>query len=153
MRYSTLGSEAASATRLALIEASLELAADRIDDIVPLVYQRLFAMRQDLPAIFAVASDAAPRSGMGNMINEVLRLILADGKADTDVEAHSAVVFHLGWGLDLQMYSDVLDAVLAAVHGACGETWTTDMLCAWGARLEEVRAALARQSAAMGGVS
>lgn len=144
-----MSQQPATTSELEPIEDSLQVASERVDDIVPLVFARLFATRLELPAIFATEPGAAPRSGMGNMVNEVLRLILAEGTAATEAEAQSAVVFHVGWGLELRMYADVLDAVMATVATACGEAWTPVMAEAWRSRLDVVRAALSRQFAIM----
>lgn len=128
-----------------LVTASLELAAERVDDLVPLVYERLFSVRPDLLSIFAVAAGSVPRSGMGNMVNEILRLMLADGEAVLQSEAQAAVVFHVGWGLDMSMYVDILQSVMAAVQGACADAWTPAMSTAWRDRLGLVVTALRHQ--------
>jgi hemoglobin-like flavoprotein len=127
------------------VVASLELAAGRCSDIVPLVYERLFAARPDLRSLFAVQVGAAPRSGMGNMVNEVLRLVLADDAMALAAEAQAAVVFHVGWGLDVDMYRDVVDSVMTAVRDACGEAWTPRMQTGWQSRFADVLEALRRQ--------
>lgn len=139
--------------RLDCIEHSLELIAERDLDIVPLVYRRLFAGRPDLPALFAVEEAGELRSGMGTMVNEVLRLVLAGTDAELENEAQAAVVFHVGWGLNVDMYRDVLRSLMAAVHDACADGWTVDMAAAWCAQVDRVFAALARQFASIEGPS
>ena len=128
-----------------LVLASLEAAAELGGDIVPLVYRRLFDERPDLLTIFATETAASPRSGMGNMVNEILRLLLAGSGDELENEAQAAVVFHVGWGLDFAMYSDVLSAVMHAVEEACGTHWTEAMARAWHERLEQVLGVLRRQ--------
>ena len=134
-----------------LLLSSLEIAADRAGDIVPLVYERLFEARPSLRPIFAVELDSKPRTGMGSMINEVLRLILADDDATLETEAHAAVVFHVGWGLDVPMYRDVLQSVMAAVRDACADAWNDAMAAAWHERLASVMTALRRHHEAIEG--
>jgi hemoglobin-like flavoprotein len=131
--------------RLELVEHSLELVAGRDIDIVPLVYRRLFAERPELRALFAVADSGEVRSGMGNMVNEVLRLMLAGTEAELQNEAQAAVVFHVGWGLRVDMYRDVLLSLMAAVREGCAEGWTAEIAAAWYAQLERALAELTRQ--------
>ncbi len=139
--------------RLELVEHSLELIAERDLDIVPLVYRRLFAGRPELRALFAIEETGELRSGMGNMVNEVLRLVLAGTDAELRNEAQAAVVFHVGWGLRVDMYRDVLRALMAAVHEGCAEGWTADMAAAWSAQLDRVLAELTRQFESIEGPS
>lgn len=138
---------------LETIERSLELVAERDLDIVPLVYRRLFAGRPELRALFAIEESGELRSGMGNMVNEVLRLMLAGTDAELRNEAQAAVVFHVGWGLRVDMYRDVLHALMAAVHEGCAEEWTAKMAGAWSAQLERVLAELTRQFESIEGPS
>ena len=112
---------------------------------MPLVYARLFEARADLRALFAVDQDSKPRTGMGNMVTEILRIVLAEDDAALEAESQAAVVFHVGWGLDLGMYRDVMQAVMAAVRDACGDAWTPAMTTAWEARIAEALASLYRQ--------
>ena len=139
--------------RLQLIDHSLELVAGRDLDIVPLVYRRLFAERPDLRALFAVEGDAEVRSGMGNMINEILRLLLAATDAELQNEAQAAVVFHVGWGLRVDMYRDVLRSLMLAVREGCADGWTADVAAAWSAQLDRVLAELTRQFESIEGSS
>ena len=131
--------------RLELVERSLELVAERDIDIVPLVYRRLFADRPDLRALFAIEAGGELRSGMGTMVNEVLRLVLAGSDAELENEAQAAVVFHVGWGLRVDMYRDVLCSLMAAVQEACADDWMADMAAAWSTQLDRVLAELTRQ--------
>lgn len=139
--------------KLELVEHSLELVAERDVDIVPLVYRRLFAERPELCALFAIEDPRELRSGMGNMVNEVLRLMLAGTDAELRNEAQAAVVFHVGWGLRVDMYRDVLRALMAAVHEGCAEGWTADMAAAWCVQLERVLAELTWQFESIEGPS
>lgn len=139
--------------RLECIEHALELIAERDLDIVPVVYRRLFAGRPDLRALFAIEEAGELRSGMGTMVNEVLRLMLAGTNAELENEAQAAVVFHVGWGLRVDMYRDVLHSLMAAVHEASAEGWTADMATAWRAQLDRVLAELTRQFESIEGPS
>ncbi len=121
---------------------SLELVAGRCDDIVPLVYARLFAARPELREFFAVGAGERPRTGMGNMVNEILR-ILASDETDLDLhnEAQAAIVFHTGWGLGKDTYREVIDAVVAVVREVCADEWP-GVACAWQGRVAVVTRAL-----------
>lgn len=126
----------------ATVLSSLEVVAERCDDIVPSVYARLFEARPDLREFFAVHAGDAPRSGMGNMVNEILRMLAGDdGDLDLDCEAQATVVFHTGWGLGMDMYRDVLEAVVATVQQVCGEQWSS-FAEAWHTRVDAVTEAL-----------
>jgi len=121
--------------------SSLELVAERCDDLVPLVYRRLFAARPDLREFFALGAAELPRTGMGNMVNEILRILADDSALDLHNEAQAAIVFHTGWGLGMDMYRDVLAAVVASVRDMCGDEWP-DFEAAWCGRVDVVSRAL-----------
>lgn len=124
-----------------LLMTSLELVAERCDDLVPLVYARLFAARPDLREFFAIGSADNPRTGMGNMVNEILRILADEGTLDLHNEAQAAVVFHTGWGLGMDMYRDVVGAVVDTVGEICGQDWPA-YAGAWQDRVRTVSQAL-----------
>lgn len=124
--------------------ASLELVAERCDDLVPLVYQRLFTARPDLREFFALSAGVRPRTGMGNMVNEILRILVSDESGfDLHNEAQAAIVFHTGWGLGKDTYREVIDAVVAVVREVCAEEWPR-VADAWHGRVALVTQALGK---------
>lgn len=54
-----------------LIQETLELVAEQVDDLVPVVYERFFALRPDVAAL--LGNDEL---GRGRMSNETLKMIL-----------------------------------------------------------------------------
>lgn len=115
-----------------LIWASLEVAAERCDDLVPLVYARLFVACPRVAAIFAVDAGEKPNPAMGSMVNELIALI-TDG-IDTgllDSIIMSTLINHVGWEIDFSLYRALLDALIDSVRASCGEQWSESAAAAW----------------------
>jgi hemoglobin-like flavoprotein len=132
----------------ALIWASLEAASRRCDDLVPLVYERLFAAHPEVVEIFAVGPGEAPNPAMGGMINELIALIgdgIDNGHLDSTIM--STLINHGGWGIDLAMYRTLLDGLIDSVREACGEAWSGAMAAAWQRRSALIMDSLQRNQA------
>jgi hemoglobin-like flavoprotein len=105
---------------LAFIHESLELAAERVDDLVPLVYERFFALRPDASELFA--NDAL---GRGRMFNETLTMILEYAQEVSYLEGivEREAEDHRGYGATLSMYESYFEAVVQALQAALDESW------------------------------
>src|SRR5690606_6483288 len=119
-----------------LIWASLEIAAERCDDLVPPIYRRLFEARPQVEEIFAVGPGDRPNPAMGSMVNEILALVaegIDNGALNSTIM--STLITHLGWGVDLDLYDAMLSAVVDSVRAECAEQWTDAMHAAWQRRM------------------
>ena len=130
---------------LVAIHESLELAAERVDDLVPLVYERFFALRPDASQLFG--NDAL---GRGRMFNETLTMIL---ECTQEVEYLEGIVErevrdHQGYGATLSMYESYFDAVVQALQAALGDSWRPRYEESWRRQLKRLMSVVARHAGA-----
>lgn len=128
---------------LVTIHESLELAAERVDDLVPLVYERFFALRPDACQLFG--NDAL---GRGRMFNETLTMIL---ECTQEVEYLEGIVErevrdHQRYGATLSTYESYFDAVVQALQTALGESWLPRYEESWRRQLKRLMSSVARHA-------
>jgi hemoglobin-like flavoprotein len=128
---------------LVSIHESLELAAERVDDLVPLVYERFFALRPDARELFG--NDAL---GRGRMFNETLTMILECTQKVGYLEGivEREVGDHRGYGATLSMYESYFEAVVQALQAALGEFWLPRHEESWRRQLKHLMSIVARYS-------
>jgi len=112
-------------TEVELIEQTLELLAEAIDDITPQVYDNFFALRPEAAELF----DADSQMNRGQMLNEVFTCLTeqaaAKGYLDDVFQAH--IADHAGMGVaDMGMYQDFLSALRSTVAEVLGGDWPQD---------------------------
>src|ERR1700761_6055187 len=87
----------------AAISESLELAAERVGDLTPLVYEKLFAAHPDMLPLFIRDTSGLVR---GEMLSRVIELIF--DYLDKDMWAsnfiRSEVVTHNGYGVPREVF-------------------------------------------------
>ena len=125
------------------LHRSLEIAAERGGDIYPAIYDAYFARcagSRDLMQL----TDVYMR---GRMLESLFELLLADDVAEQFAYLRYETKNHSTWGVQPQMYDNLLTAVRDTVRDACGRDWTPAMAAAWDARIadlvREIRSALA----------
>lgn len=125
------------------IHESLELAAERVDDLVPLVYERFFALRPDARALFG--NDAL---GRGRMFNETLTMILECTQEVGYLEGivEREVGDHREYGATLSMYESYFEAVVQAMQDAVSESWTPSHEESWRRQLKHLMSIVARHA-------
>jgi hemoglobin-like flavoprotein len=130
---------------LVSIQESLELAAERTDDLVPLVYERFFALRPDVRPL--LGNDAL---GRGRMFNETLKMILecAQEAAYLDGIVEREVQDHRGYGATLSMYESYFDAIVQALRATVGPCWQSHHEEAWRRQLERLMSLVVRHAGA-----
>jgi hemoglobin-like flavoprotein len=123
----------------ALIEASLELAAERCADPTPLVYARLFAAEPELEPYFWRDTSGTIR---GEMLSKVFEAILDFVGPRT--YAHQLIttemVNHEGFDVPREVFATFFGIVAEAVAEIAGSDWTAEMAEAWAALLAEIDA-------------
>ncbi len=119
------------------ITASLELCAERSEDLVPPVFERFFA--QDAAAHELMKHSDQPMQG--RMFEGVLDLLLTD--------EHLVPGGYLDWELDNHldayaatpaMYRSFLDAIVDVVRETVGAEWSDTFAAAWDARIDRIMA-------------
>jgi hemoglobin-like flavoprotein len=118
-----------------LIEASLELAADRCEDLTPGVYRRLFAEHPDMEALFIRDTNHLVK---GEMLARVIEAIL-----DFAGERHYAatliqceVVTHAGYDVPPEIFRLFFGTVAAELRAVLGKDWTPPIDQVWQRLLE-----------------
>ncbi|HLY80119.1 MAG TPA: globin [Caulobacteraceae bacterium] len=123
--------------RAALIEQSLELAAERCPDLTPLVYERLFAQQPEMQVLFWRDTNGAIK---GEMLARVFEAIL-DFIGERLYAHHliqCEVVTHAGYDVPPDVFCTFFPVVAETLREAVGEAWTQDMGQAWESLLADL---------------
>jgi hemoglobin-like flavoprotein len=116
--------------RAALIERSLELAAERCPDLTLPVYERLFREQPQMEALFWRDKNGAIR---GEMLARVFEAIL--DFIGERIYAHHLiqceVVTHAGYDVPPDVFATFFPVVAETLREVCGEAWTGEMEDAW----------------------
>ena len=116
--------------RAGLIETSFELAAERCEDLTPLVYERLFRQQPDMAPLFCMDTNGQAR---GEMLSQVIRAIL-----DFVGERHYAATFiqseamnHEGYDVPPAVFGTFFVVLADTLREVLGDQWTAAMNTAW----------------------
>lgn len=114
----------------ALIEASLELVAERLGDPAPLVYARLFAEEPGLEALFVRDARGIVR---GNMLTTALECLVdfAGSGAYATHFVGAERVNHAGLGVPDGAFDRFYGVVIEVFRDALGPQWTAATDAAW----------------------
>lgn len=128
--------------RLAAIEASLALVADRAGDPVPAVYARLFSLHPAMEAEFWRDGSGAIR---GEMLTRVLETVLdmAGPRAWGEHLIIGEMVTHDNYGIPRPLFAGFFRLVADVLRELGGDGWTPAMDAAWGDVLAEIDSRLA----------
>ena len=116
--------------RTALIEQSLELAAERCPDLTPLIYARLFRQQPQMEALFWRDKNGAIK---GEMLARVFEAIL-DFVGERLYAHHliqCEVVTHAGYDVPPDVFQTFFPVVAETLREVVGEDWTAEMDLAW----------------------
>lgn len=113
-----------------LIERSLELAAERCEDLTPLVYARLFADHPQMEAMFWGDTNWAIR---GEMLSKVFSAILdfIGERLYAHTLIQTEVVNHAGYDVPPDVFRVFFGTVAATVREVIGADWTPEIDQAW----------------------
>ncbi|MES2033948.1 MAG: globin [Pseudomonadota bacterium] len=118
----------------AAFAASLELVAARAGDPAARVYDRLFAARPEMAALFIGDRSGQARGQMLAMALETLG-DLADGKPWAANMVRAERINHDQLGVPETVFATFFDVVHATFRDLAGEAWTAEMEAAWTAVL------------------
>jgi len=116
--------------RADLIVESLELAAERCEDLTPLVYARLFREQPQMEALFWRDTNGQIK---GEMLARVIEAIL-DFVGDRLYASHliqCEVVTHAGYDVPPEVFGVFFGVVAATLRELLGEAWTAEFEDAW----------------------
>ena len=116
--------------RAALIEQSLELAAERCPDLTPLVYERLFREQPEMRALFWRDTNGAIK---GEMLARVIEAILdfVGERLYASRLIQCEVVTHAGYDVPPEVFGVFFGVVAATLRDLLGEAWTAEFEAAW----------------------
>ena len=120
--------------RADLIERSFEIAAERCDDLTPLVYARLFAQQPAMEPLFCLDTHHQVR---GEMLSQVIRAML-DFVGQRQYAAtliQTEVMNHAGYDVPPAVFRTFFDVVAETVRDLMAEDWTDEVDAAWRALL------------------
>jgi len=112
------------------IEQGLELAAERCEDLTPLVYARLFAEHPEMEALFWRDSNGLVK---GEMLSRVIEAIL-DFIGERRYAHHliqCEVVTHEGYDVPPDVFAVFFGVVAATLRELLGGDWTPAIDAAW----------------------
>lgn len=119
---------------------SLELVADRCEDVVPPVYAELFQRYPEFEELFVLDTDMGAR---GHMLNEALSM--AEGLLQDDPVAISFVsaerMNHEGYGINDDVFEGFFIVLASVFERLAGEGWSEDMTAAWSEVAKQASAA------------
>lgn len=126
----------------ALIEKTFEIAAERCEDLTPLVYDRLFREQPDMEALFCLDQNHQVR---GEMLSQVIRAML-DFAGDRHYATgliQTEVVTHAGYDVPPAVFASFFGVVVATLRVVLADDWTPDIDAAWRDMLAGLDACLA----------
>ncbi|HWA61220.1 MAG TPA: globin [Caulobacteraceae bacterium] len=113
-----------------LIEQSFEIAAERCEDLTPLVYARLFREHPEMEPLFWRDTNGAIK---GEMLSRVIQAIL--DFVGERLYAHTLiqceVITHEGYDVPPQTFRLFFGIVAATLKDVVADDWTAAMDAAW----------------------
>jgi hemoglobin-like flavoprotein len=126
------------------IERSFELAAERCEDLTPLVYRRLFREHPEAQAMFrSEASDLVKGSMLALTIDAMLDFAGARTGHFRLIECE--VSSHDAYGTPRDLFVAFFSVIAATVHDLLGSEWSSEMEEAWRKLLGEIEGIIAEQ--------
>ena len=120
-----------------LIESSFELAAERCEDLTPLVYGRLFRTHPEAEAMFrSEGSDLVKGSMLALAIEAMLDLAGERNGHFRMIECE--VASHDGYGTPRKLFGEFFGAIADTLRELLGKDWSPEMEQAWRNFLAEI---------------
>lgn len=118
----------------ALLEETLEMVAERCEDLTPAVYRRFFTHCPSASELFTIIDPDTPPMGCGQMLFEIISL-LRDSAADKSyVPGYMQQIAseHLAFQVSgQQLYADFLNALHETLAALAGDDWSPAHEQAW----------------------
>jgi hemoglobin-like flavoprotein len=119
------------------IVASLELAAERCEDLTPLVYERLFRERPETRALFRTEGSTLVKGSMLELALDAVLDFAGERKAAhrmifCEVQSHAA------YGTSPELFNVFFAVIADTVRELIGAGWTAEIDRAWRVLLDEL---------------
>jgi hemoglobin-like flavoprotein len=119
------------------IEQSFELAAERCDDLTPLVYRRLHAERPETLALFRTEGSELVKGSMLAMTIEAI-LDFAGPRSGKFRMIECEATSHDSYGTPRELFVAFFGVILRTLQEILGSEWTAEMDQAWRNLLREI---------------
>jgi hemoglobin-like flavoprotein len=120
-----------------LIERSFEIAAERCEDLTPLVYERLFAENPEMKVLFWRDTNGQIKGEMlARVIQAILDFIGERHYADTLIQCE--VITHEGYDVPPAVFAQFFGTVAATLKDVVGDEWTAETDGAWSRTLKDL---------------
>jgi hemoglobin-like flavoprotein len=136
-------------SRLAMahpIEHSFQLAADRCEDLTPLVYRRLFQERPEAEAMFRSGANDLVKGSMLALCIEAI-LDLAGERTGTFRMIECEVCSHDAYGTSRELFGKFFGVIATTVREVLGPDWSPEIDQAWRRLLDEIDRMIAASEA------
>lgn len=117
-----------------LLNESLELALAQCEDFAPAVFARFFERRPTATALFEVPDTAMPPLGCGQMVFEIISLLLdsAAGKPYVASYMHQIASEHCAFKVeDPTLYPELMASLVDVLATLIGAQWSPAYAQAW----------------------
>ena len=120
-----------------LVTESFELAAERCEDLTPLVYARLFAQQPQMQPHFWRDTSGAIK---GEMLARVIEAVLdfVDERAYAHRLIQCEVMTHDGYDVPPDVFATFFGVVAETMKELLGEAWRPDIEAAWTSLLADL---------------
>ena len=113
-----------------LVTESFELAAERCDDLTPLVYAKLFALQPEMqPQFWRDTSGAIKGEMLARVIEAVLDFVDERQYAHRLIQCE--VMTHAGYDVPPDVFATFFGTVCETLKEVVGEGWRPDIDVAW----------------------
>ena len=129
-----------------LIERSFELAAERCEDLTPLVYARLHREHPETLAMFRTQGSDLVKGSMLALTTEAILDFSGDRSGKFRMIA-CEVSSHDAYGTPRELFFAFFGVIAATLRDLLGEDWTAEMDAAWADMLAEIKGIVAAHDA------
>ncbi len=124
------------------VERSFELAAERCEDLTPLVYRRLHAERPETLRMFRTEGSEPVKGSMLAMTIEAI-LDFAGERRGKFRMIECEVVSHDAYGTPRELFIAFFGVIVRTLQEVLGPDWTVEMDAAWRDLLREIESVVA----------
>jgi hemoglobin-like flavoprotein len=128
------------------IARSFELAAERCEDLAPLVYQRLFDAHPEAETMFRSQGSELVKGSMLALTIEAM-LDLAGDRSGPFRMIGCELSSHDAYGTPRQLFGEFFGVIAATLREILGSNWSLEMEEAWRRLLAEIDGIVAQDEA------
>src|SRR5215211_1738344 len=129
-----------------LIERSFEIAAERCEDLTPLVYRRLAAEHPETQTMFRSEGSELVKGSMLAMTIEAI-LDFAGERSGRFRMIECEVISHDAYGTSRELFVSFFGVIAETLREILGNDWTAEIDEAWRALLSEIEGIVALSEA------